>query len=190
MARLKIYNGSTWDYVSAPDTTTVTTTGTQTLTNKTIVAGSNTISGIANANLSTTAGDIGGAWSSSTCTLTVSGGTVPTYTTNSWRTTVIGKTIIATLTLANSSGGTAGAGANPLFVSLPYATYSGTRIGHGSIYNGGTAIIGTQVIKNFEVVSSASGTTAYLAIDDVNASGANQSNANRYIYLTVTYETT
>lgn len=132
--------------------------------------------------------DLGGAWSSTTCTVTVSGGTVPTYTTNGWRTTVIGKTVIASLILANSTGGTAGAGANPLFISLPYTSVTGCRIGHGSVYNGGTAIVGARVICNFEVVSSNNGTTAYLAVDDSNITGANQSNANRYIYLTVTYE--
>ena len=145
---------------------------------------------IDNSRLSTTAGDIGGAWAATTCTLTVSGGTAPTYSTNSIRTTVIGKTIIATWLLSNTSGGTAGAGSNPLFVSLPYVSKSGTRIGHGSVYNGGTAIIGSYVIVNVELVAGASGTTAYLTCDGTNITGANQSNANRYIYLTATYETT
>jgi hypothetical protein len=143
---------------------------------------------VTNTKLNTAAGEVGGAWSPSTCTLTVAAGTAPSYSTNAWRTTVIGKTVIASLALSNTSGGTAGNGNNPLFVSLPYAAKSSMRIGHGAVYNGGTAIMGTRVICNFEVVAASGTSTAYLAVDDSNITATHQNNANRYIYLTVTYE--
>ena len=129
-----------------------------------------------------------GAWDSGTTTLTVSGGTVPTYTTNERRTTVIGKTVIVSYMLLNTTGGTAGAGANPILLSLPYKAKSSTRIGSGSVYNGGTAINGS-VIRNFVAVSAAGTDTVYLACDAAyNILGSDQSNANRYIYATLTYE--
>lgn len=143
---------------------------------------------LGNASLTTTVGDLGGVWAATTCTVTVSGGTAPSYSTNFIRTTVIGKTVIATWLLSNTSGGTAGAGTEPLFVSLPHNSYSGTRIGHGSVYNGGTAIVGASTVVNVELVGSANGSTAYLTCDGNNILGNNQNNANRYIYLTATYE--
>lgn len=56
----------------------LTTSNTKTVTNKTIAAGSNTITGLTNSNLSTTAGDLGGAWttwSPSYTNITVGNGT-------------------------------------------------------------------------------------------------------------------
>lgn len=133
-------------------------------------------------------GNTGSPFTVSTCALTVTGGTAPTYATNSWRTLNIGKLVIAHLNLANASGGTAGTSGNPLFITLPYPAKVGTRIGSGSVYNGGTVILSPRVICNFVVVSQAGSTQAYLAMDDSNITGAMQSNPNRYIYATVVYE--
>ena len=144
---------------------------------------------VTNAKLSTSAGELGGSWASSAATLAVSGGTVPTYATNEIRKHISGKTVTASYTLENTTGGTAGAGSNPLYITLPYAAASTTRIGYGSIYNGGVLING-KLVSNFLVASSVGSNMAYLTADgSYNISGADQSNPNRYIYITITYET-
>lgn len=114
--------GSGSAVITFPSTTSTlaTTTGTQELTNKTIVAGNNTISGIANANLSTTAGDIGGVWKSWTPTLTnLSGGTLSFA-----KYTQIGKTIIFKFRYVL---GNAGVGNNPNFTTPTNIAYTGSE---------------------------------------------------------------
>jgi len=81
----------------------------------------------------------------------------------------------------------AGASANPIFLSLPITPSSSmSRIGYGSAYNGGTAMVGSRVILN--IVANSSGSNVYLACDDSNILGSMQSNPNRYIYVNFTYE--
>jgi len=143
--------------------------------------------GVSNASLSTTTGELGGAWASYTPTITVAGGTAPTYSAVDCKYSQIGKTISICVSLQNTSGGTAGAGTNPIYISLPVASAMTSRIGSGTAYNGGTTMFENLVLFDFLVVSDASN-AIYLSGRGNNLLGNSQSNANRYIHFTATYE--
>jgi hypothetical protein len=66
-------------------------------------------------------------------------GTLPTFSTNSGTYTQVGRLVFFNVFLNNTSGGTAGAGANQLSISLPFATGAvqlPVRVPLGSSLNG------------------------------------------------------
>lgn len=118
-------------------------------------------------------------------TIKVTGGTVPTYATAVYRFQTSGSTITVFYQSVNTTGGTAGASANIIEYQMPVNAMIDGRIGLGSVYNGGTLING-KAIMNFVCVSSSG--YFYLAGDSAyNTLGADQNNANRYIYITLNY---
>lgn len=120
-----------------------------------------------------------------TNTIRVTGGTVPTYTTGIYRFQTAGSTITVFYQSVNTTGGTAGASSNIIEYQIPVNPIIDGRIGYGSVYNGGTLING-KAIMNF--VCSSSAGYIYMAGDSAyNVLGADQNNANRYIYITLNY---
>lgn len=117
----------------------LTTSNTKTVTNKTIAAGSNTITGIANSNLTTTAGDLGGVWTSWTPTFTNftagSATIVAKYT-------QIGKTVHFRLgiTLSGSTMGTEPRCTLPVPMNTeyPYVSWN-PNLATGSLLDSGTS---------------------------------------------------
>lgn len=76
--------------------------------------------------------------------LSASAGTIPTFTTNFGNYTRIGDTVFFNVRFDNTTGGTAGNGANQLSVSLPFttgATQLSVRIPIGTSLNGAGADI-------------------------------------------------
>lgn len=87
------------------------------------------------------AGDGKPTYSAGTWTPAVSsaGGTNPTFTTASGTYTQVGRLVFFNVNLNNTTGGTAGSGAQQLSVSLPFTTASAqlpVRINRGSSLNG------------------------------------------------------
>ena len=122
-----------------------------------------------------------------TATITCPGGTAPTYSNNSCNFAVNGGTVTVTYHLSNTSGGTAGASANPLSINTPIRPSSGSRSGFGSAYNGGTAINGF-LIYDFIAVTEPANDRFYIGFRAYNITGADQNNPNRYMQITLTYQ--
>jgi hypothetical protein len=139
-------------------------------------------------NASKLSSDIYKAWATYTPTITVSGGTAPTYTArfiNRWW--QFGKTVYVLCDWYNSTGGTAGAGANAIYVSLPVTpaqTASNTLLGKGYAWQNA----GPQ--GTISVLNGPNDGTAFFWIDETTAavSGANQSQSSRGISFLLTYE--
>lgn len=119
-------------------------------------------------------------------TPTCPSGTAPTYTTSQGTFSVNGGTVVAQYYLSNTTGGTAGASANPLYLNTPIRPSTATRTGFGAAYNGGTAINGF-VIYDVLAVTNPANDKFYMSFRASNITGADQNNANRYIQLTLTY---
>lgn len=123
-------------------------------------------------------------------TRTVSGGTVPTYTAvDKASMCIVGRQVTIRATGANSAGGTAGAGANPLLWALPISgvfldtAYSGYEtLGPGEIYNNaGTIGVCNVIVSSASTVGFAlQGTLAYVK-------GTDQSATVRGFGMTFTY---
>jgi predicted RecA/RadA family phage recombinase len=130
-------------------------------------------------------------WTTYTPTITVSGGTVPTYTAiNSGRWRQVGNVIHVRIVLTNSSGGTAGAGANAIVVALPTARgASGSSI---AIQQVGYALNNaTYYLLRGSFAASGSTLTLqyYNALTTTtNLTGALQNNAVRELHLAFCYE--
>lgn len=122
-----------------------------------------------------------------TAAITCPGGTAPTYSNNSCNFAVNGGTVTVTYSLSNTSGGTAGTSANPLFISTPIRPSTASRCGFGSAYNGGTAINGF-IIYDFMAVTDPANDIFYIGFRGYNITGADQNNASRYIQITLTYQ--
>lgn len=120
-----------------------------------------------------------------TTTVTCPSGTAPTYTTNTGRFSIVGNRVSGSTVLSNSSGGTAGASANPIIVTTPTTVANSSTgqytIGHGKSYELG----GTMGMFS---ATYASATTAYLAsYNFTNVLGDDQSSASRYIHINWDY---
>lgn len=130
-------------------------------------------------------------WTTYTPTITVSGGTVPTYTAiNSGRWRQIGNVVHVRIVLTNAAGGTPGAGANAIVVALPATrNIAGSSI---AIQQVGYALNGaTFYLLRGSFASSATTLTLqyYNALTTVtNLTGALQNNAVRELHLSFCYE--
>ena len=131
------------------------------------------------------------AWGTWTPTITVSGGTAPTYTryfVNRWK--KIGRTVWFWLYWDNQSGGTAGSGANEIKFTAPFTVSSNyvigtlaTCLGNGQSYEGG----GTT--KDVTIAYSGS-SIMYFTYDVLSAiEGNDQSSIGRCITACGCYET-
>lgn len=118
--------------------------------------------------------------------VTVPGGTVPTYSTNSCKFSITGGLVTVGYYLNNAGGGTAGAGAVPVYIAAPTPILLGARSGYGTAYNGGTLINGQSLYDFYAVIDVASG-NCYLSGRGYNILGSDQSNATRYIQYTLIY---
>ena len=125
-------------------------------------------------------------WTDYTPTISVSGGTAPTYTANfKSRYTQIGKLVTVMLFWTNSSGGTAGAGANPILITTPVniAVSDGRIMGSGASYESGGTIVPVLALNY-------TATTFGMAVSSTFApiTGNDQSSVARQINLILSYE--
>lgn len=121
-------------------------------------------------------------------TIAVSGGTAPTYSSSTYRYRVIHDRVQYTLNNRNTSGGTAGAGANAITWQLPFdpsATVSDDSggLGHGMNYENAGTICGTMVCRN-------AANKAYMRnLSSISTiTGADQSDANRLLQAQGIYQ--
>jgi hypothetical protein len=127
-------------------------------------------------------------WFNFTPTITVAGGTAPTYTANFVnRYTVKGKQVTVSFTWVNAAGGVAGAGAAALICTLPVTASSNyvngySVIGYGIEFeNGGTiGDVGVYINTTANIGFSRAGAASLV--------GNDQSSASRYMMCTFTYE--
>jgi predicted RecA/RadA family phage recombinase len=134
---------------------------------------------------------VNSGWTTYTPTITVSGGTVPTYTAiNSGRWQQVGNVIHVRIVLTNSSGGTAGAGTNAIVVTLP--TARGTSGSSVAIQQVGYALNNATYYLlrgSFSASSSSLALLYYNALTTTtNLTGALQNNAIRELHLSFCYE--
>jgi len=121
-------------------------------------------------------------WFQYSPTISVSGGTAPSYSTNDCRFSITGKGVNVRIALSNSSGGTAGNGTGLLVISLPITSpVNSSFLGVGIYY---------QATPSFAMIMARlSGTTNFYmqtyALDNI--LGNNQANANRFIYMNLQY---
>jgi hypothetical protein len=127
-------------------------------------------------------------WTAYVPTVTAPGGTPPTYTnTVTGKYCQIGKIVYMQFSLINTSGGTAGAGAVPLYFSLPItaADTSSTDwlniVGNSLVYNGAATAF------YFPAIASAT-TIKILDTGTSSLTAAGQDNAVRIIQATLAYE--
>lgn len=118
---------------------------------------------------------------------TTGGGTAPTYATNSSKYFQIGKMVFVNIQLSNSSGGTAGAGAFQLKLTLPVAPAYSYNIGPvGQATNSATFLALTATISsttnsiNLGHIASLTSNVQFLA--------SQQDNGSRTIFLNFFYE--
>ena len=114
-------------------------------------------------------------------TLTAPGGTVPTFSTVLAKFSVLNGVIKAWGNLQNTTGGTAGAGAVILNISLPAAEpYGISLVGNGVCYSAGVTFLG--------VLCRASGASFYMHDNGMaNVNAASFSNAARQIHFEINY---
>jgi len=116
-----------------------------------------------------------------TTTVTCPGGTVPTYSTNSCSFTISNGFCLFTIYLENSSGGTAGASANPLFCSKPISATSTKSLGiHGtfSYYEQDVTALGSGVLRG----GNAGATLYFMKYNGANLTGDEQSSTTRQLF--------
>lgn len=116
-----------------------------------------------------------------------SAGTTPTYSVNECSFQVNGTMCIVNYTLANESGGTAGSGSQHITISTPVPASIATRIGFGSVYNGGALVAGS-VAPLFLAVYEPTGNVFMMMNNGGNITCNHQNNANRYIQMTLIYQ--
>lgn len=118
----------------------------------------------------------------------VSGGTAPTYTSSAYKYRVIYDRINYTINQRNSSGGTAGAGANALTFQLPFdpsATVSDDSggLGYGMSYENAGTICGMMISRNSANKAYGRNVSSVSTI-----TGADQSSADRMYQAQGTYQ--
>lgn len=121
-------------------------------------------------------------------TIAVSGGTAPTYSSSTYKYRVVYDRVHYTLNNRNTSGGTAGAGANAITWQLPFdpsATVSDDSggLGHGMNYENAGTICGTMVCRN-------AANKAYMRnLSSISTIiGTDQSDANRLLQAQGVYQ--
>ena len=123
-------------------------------------------------------------WFDYTPILTVSGGTAPTYATFINRYCQVGKLVVVTGQWYNASGGTAGAGAAEILVTLPVPPKNLDAVITGSAGYGNGGAYATGGIYIF----ASSSKFAITKLDAGFLTGAAQNNAMRSVYFTFEYE--
>lgn len=126
-----------------------------------------------------------GLWRNYTPTLSVSGGTAPTYTglfvTRYCR---VGKLVTVYGNWYNASGGIAGAGGNPLLTSLPIAAATNAldvQIGTGAASLGAAySVIGVYLWDSTHF--------SFTTLDWGNVTGSDQNAIDRLLNFTMMYE--
>jgi len=114
--------------------------------------------------------------------VTCPSGTAPTYTTKTGRFTVKGSQVHVQIQMLNTTGGTAGASANPLFCTVPINIYAGiSAIGSGAAYEESGTLKGVFCRNN---------TSAFYFhnADFTNILGQDQSSAARQLHFNLVYE--
>lgn len=135
--------------------------------------------------IETQLGTNAGAWQDYTPTLTVSGGTAPTYTAAFVnRYCVVGKLCTVNIRWENTTGGVAGAGTGTLTFTLPVtAANADVIVGSGLVYEDGGTDTGAIVYLFSTTQANLIRSTAWVDI-----TGNDQSSTNRYLSATFTYE--
>ena len=139
------------------DSTVATLTGTQTLTNKTIAAGSNTISGLTNSNLSGSAGITNANLANSSVTI---GST--SVSLGATATTITGLTSITSTSFVGALTGNADTVTNGVYTSGSYSdpswlTLSASKVGLGNVEN--TALSTWAGSTNITTIGAATATS-------------------------------
>lgn len=149
----------------------------------------NTANSVPNNTLSGTgAWGSGWVWTAFVPTITVSAGTAPTYTQNATgKYRQIGKLVTLQFAFTNIAGGTAGAGAGILRFSLPVTAATSESVpfivacGSGIYLNNVTSSAVIIYLDQLTTCAFRLPSTAFLT-------GADQNNATRFIYGSLTYE--
>lgn len=137
-------------------------------------------------------------FSTFTPTVTLVGGagnTVPSYTTNTARYTLVDNRVIVSINLENSSGGTAGAGTGAVNINLPF-TSSATAVARQFSICGRTLNGSTTNHAGVYITPSATTAKIYLITSDLVTGslvetpmiGSDQNNTSRNIHLSFIYE--
>lgn len=139
------------------DSTVVTLTGSQTLTNKTIAAGSNTITGLTNSNLSGSAGITNANLANSSVTI---GST--SVSLGATATTITGLTSITSTSFVGALTGNADTVTNGVYTSGSYSdpswlTLSASKVGLGNVEN--TALSTWTGSTNITTIGAATATS-------------------------------
>lgn len=178
--------------IVTPTGDVVTLTGAQTLTDKTLtlpIISSISNSGTVTIPTGTVTLLAAGAWTAYVPTITCPGGTPPTYTANATgKYYQIGKSVFLTFAFTNAAGGTAGAGAVPIFFSLP-VTAAQTEA-TDNLVPGGVAVVYNNAATTFTQTFVASTTTMCIRSQSTaTLNGADQDQTVRQVYGCITYET-
>jgi hypothetical protein len=128
---------------------------------------------IKNANLDTTAGELGAAWTTYTPTITSQSGTATTIATNSAKSKKIGKTLFVFLDITITNKGTA---TGYMRITLPYTPLAGASVTGAGAEKAGTGV-------SLSVISRLSGSIDVSRFDN----GTTYANGYQNI-INVTYE--
>ena len=126
--------------------------------------------------------ETGGIWTAYTPTLSsIDGGTVPTFADVRGGYCAIGNTLQVTYYFSNSSGGTAGSGANLLVASVPFNHHANQNVlGIGIFWNGAApqTVLARKYGDDKVLLMRADGNNVYCS---------DFSSVTRYLHLTLNY---